>query len=145
MENYYICPFRYHLVLCIKKFTKNALTLTTQKSSVGVSLSLSNTHTGLPWGHPRHFDMGSTNTPPPPPPRHFYLGTIFDSSNYSFGCSNKIYFNLTFEAQRSISMKILLVISILQNRLIRRIKDMITDNAILLILQQMVSTTSGAD
>ena len=22
MENYYICPFRYRLVLCIKKFTK---------------------------------------------------------------------------------------------------------------------------
>ena len=28
MESHYICPFRCHLVMCIKKFTKNALTLT---------------------------------------------------------------------------------------------------------------------
>ena len=48
MESHYICPFRYRLVLCIKKFTKNALTLTTQKSPLGVSLSLSHTHIGLP-------------------------------------------------------------------------------------------------
>ena len=27
MESYYICPFRYCLVLCIMRFTKNALTL----------------------------------------------------------------------------------------------------------------------
>ena len=47
MESYYISPFRYRLVLCIKKVTKNALTLTTQKSSLGVSLSLSHTHIGL--------------------------------------------------------------------------------------------------
>ena len=47
MESYYISPFRYPLVLCIKKVTKNALTLTTQKSSLGVSLSLSHTHIGL--------------------------------------------------------------------------------------------------
>ena len=32
MESHYICPFRYRLVLCLKKFTKHALTLTTQKS-----------------------------------------------------------------------------------------------------------------
>ena len=31
MESYYIYPFRYRLGLCIKKFTKNALTLTTQE------------------------------------------------------------------------------------------------------------------
>ena len=48
MESHYICPFRYGLVLCIKKFTKNALTLTTQKSPSGVSLGLSHTHNGLP-------------------------------------------------------------------------------------------------
>ena len=30
-ESYYIYPFRYRLGLCLKKFTKNALTLTTQK------------------------------------------------------------------------------------------------------------------
>ena len=47
MESRCICPFRYHLVLCIKKFTKNALTLTTQKSPSN-SLSLSHTHIGLP-------------------------------------------------------------------------------------------------
>ena len=35
-----ICPSRYRLVLCIKKFTKNALTLTTEKSPLGVSLKL---------------------------------------------------------------------------------------------------------
>ena len=44
-ESYYICPFRYRLVLCIQKFTKkNALTLTTQKSPLGVSLSLNHQH-----------------------------------------------------------------------------------------------------
>ena len=49
MESHFICPlFRYFLILYIKKFTKNVLTLTTQKSSLGVSLSLSHTHTGLP-------------------------------------------------------------------------------------------------
>ena len=37
MESHYICPFRYPLVLCIKKFTKNAPTLTTQKSPSEVS------------------------------------------------------------------------------------------------------------
>ena len=37
MESYYIYPFRYRLGLCLKKFTKNALTLTTQKwSPLGV-------------------------------------------------------------------------------------------------------------
>ena len=35
MDSPYICPFRYRLVLCIKKFTNNALTLTTQKSPLG--------------------------------------------------------------------------------------------------------------
>jgi len=34
-------------VLCIKKFTKIALTLTTQKSRLGFSLSLSHTHIGV--------------------------------------------------------------------------------------------------
>ena len=50
MESHYICPFRYRLGLCIKKFTKNALTLTTQKSPLEFSLSLSHAHIGLPWG-----------------------------------------------------------------------------------------------
>ena len=47
MESYYICQFRYRLGLRIKKFTKNALALTTQKSTSGVSLSLSHTYTPL--------------------------------------------------------------------------------------------------
>ena len=47
MESYYICPFKCCLVLYIKKFTKNALTLTTQKSPLGVSLSLSVSHTHI--------------------------------------------------------------------------------------------------
>ena len=46
MKSYYICQSRYRLVLCVKKFTKNALTLTRQKSTLGVSLS--HTHIGLP-------------------------------------------------------------------------------------------------
>ena len=49
MESYYICPFRYRLELFMEKVAKNALTLTTQKSPLGVSLSLSHTHIGLPW------------------------------------------------------------------------------------------------
>ena len=46
MESHYICPFRYRLLLCIR----TALTLTTQKSPLGVSLSSSHTHIGLPYG-----------------------------------------------------------------------------------------------
>ena len=49
MESHYICPFRYRFLLFIKNFTKNALTLTTQKSPLGVSLSLSHTHIRLLW------------------------------------------------------------------------------------------------
>ena len=40
--------FRYRLILYMEKFTKNVLTLTTQKSPLGVRLSLSHTHTDLP-------------------------------------------------------------------------------------------------
>ena len=47
MESQYICQFRYHLVLCIKKFTKNAPTPSTQKFPSN-SLSLSYTHIGPP-------------------------------------------------------------------------------------------------
>ena len=43
----FIIWFRYRLVLCI---TKNALTLTTQKSPLAVSLSLSQTYIGLSLG-----------------------------------------------------------------------------------------------
>ena len=62
MESYYICPFRYRLGLRIKKFTKNALTLTTQKSTSGVSLSLSHTCIGLPWGFNLNFPASITVT-----------------------------------------------------------------------------------
>ena len=48
MESHFICPFRYRLILYMEKFTKNVLTLTTQKYPLGISLSLSHTHTGLP-------------------------------------------------------------------------------------------------
>ena len=37
MESHYICPFRYRPVLCVKKFIKNALILTAQKSPLEVS------------------------------------------------------------------------------------------------------------
>ena len=40
-----------------KKFTKNALTLTTQKSPLEVNLSLSHTHIGLPQGFKLNFPM----------------------------------------------------------------------------------------
>ena len=76
MERHYVCPFRYRLVLYIKKFTKNALTLTTQKSPLGVSLNLSHTHIGvlrgliwiLQWTSPSLLN-GSPSSPPPPPPQ----------------------------------------------------------------------------
>ena len=48
MESHYICPFRYRLGLCIKKFTKNAIMSVLIWSPLGVSLSLSHTHIGLP-------------------------------------------------------------------------------------------------
>ena len=75
MRSYYICPFSYCLVLCIKKFTKNVLTLTTQKSPSGVSLSFSHTHIGHPWGFSLNFLLSIPDTfiweshlPPPRPP-----------------------------------------------------------------------------
>ena len=55
MESHYICQFRYRLVVCIKKFPKYALTLTTLKSPLGVSLSLSHTRTGFPQGFNLNF------------------------------------------------------------------------------------------
>ena len=49
MESHYIfAPFKYRLVLCIKKFKKDALKVTKQKSPFGICLSLSHTHIGLP-------------------------------------------------------------------------------------------------
>ena len=56
-----------------RNLQKNALTLTTQKSPLGVSLSLNHQHSPLwevNWNfptskHPRYFYMGA---PPPPPP-----------------------------------------------------------------------------
>ena len=48
METYYISPFRYRLVLCIKKFLKKCPDTDHTKSPLGVSLSLSHPHIGLP-------------------------------------------------------------------------------------------------
>ena len=49
MESYYISlPIQVSLSTAEKKFSKIALTLTTKKSSLRVSLSLSHTHIGLP-------------------------------------------------------------------------------------------------
>ena len=51
-ENHHICPFRYCLGLCIKKFTKTAV-ISVLWFPLGVSLSLSHTIIGVPWGfHP---------------------------------------------------------------------------------------------
>ena len=76
MERHYVRPFRCRLILYIKKFTKNAMTLTTQKSPLGVSLNLSHTHIGLlrgfiwilQWTTPSLLNR-SPSSPPPPPPR----------------------------------------------------------------------------
>ena len=73
MESHYIGPFRYLLVLSIKKFTKNVLTDSTEIflrgqfklephphwSPLGVSFEFSDEH-------PHHFYVG---VPPTPPPR----------------------------------------------------------------------------
>ena len=72
IESLYICPFKYRLVLCIKKFTKNALTVTTEKSPLGFSLELGphphwsslEVYFEFADEHPRHFYIGV-----PPPPR----------------------------------------------------------------------------
>ena len=53
MESHYICPFRYRLMLCIKKFTKNVVTLRTEISfRVSLTFQFSDEH-------PRHFIWGS--------------------------------------------------------------------------------------
>ena len=44
-ESHYIFPFRYRIGLCMKKFTKNAVT----EISFGLRGHLSYTHTGLPY------------------------------------------------------------------------------------------------
>ena len=70
-KSHYIYPLRYRSVPCIKKkkITKNALTLTKQKSLLGVSLSLSHTLIGLPLGFNLNFRMSIPGTfiwiPPP--------------------------------------------------------------------------------
>ena len=71
IESLYICPFKYRLVLCIKKFAKNALTVTTEKSPLGFSLELGphphwsslEVYFEFADEHPRHFYIG---VPPPP-------------------------------------------------------------------------------
>ena len=76
MERHYICPFRYRWVLLIKKFTKNALTLTTQKSPLGGQYKLEPHPHWSPFGikfefsneYPCHFCMGVPSGPIPPTP-----------------------------------------------------------------------------
>ena len=79
MESYYMhLPIHVlRLVLYIKKFTKNALTLTTQKSPVGVSLNLSHTHICLLWSNlnfPTSISATFLWESPPPPPENDRLG-----------------------------------------------------------------------
>ena len=53
-ESHYICQFTHRLGLCIKKCTKHAVMSALIWSFLGVSLSVSHTHIGPPWGfHPR--------------------------------------------------------------------------------------------
>ena len=59
MESHYICSFRYCLGLCIKKFTKNAVMSVFVWFPLGVSLSLSHTHIGIPQGFNFHFPIAS--------------------------------------------------------------------------------------
>ena len=104
MERYYICPFRYCLVLCTKNFfLKKGPDTDHTEISLGGQFKLE--------PHPHWSPVGlSLTLLYGVSPRDISIwGTIFDSSNYPFGCSNKSYFNLTFEAQRLISMKILLL------------------------------------
>ena len=61
-ERHYICPLRYHLGLRVKKFTENVVTLTTQKSPLGVSFSLSHTQIGLPGRFHFHFPTSNPDT-----------------------------------------------------------------------------------
>ena len=72
MERHYIAHSGITWDCASKKCTKNALTLITQKSSLGVSLSLSHTHIGFPWGFNLHFLMSIPVTfygsPPSPTP-----------------------------------------------------------------------------
>ena len=88
MESYYICPFRYHLVLCIQKCTKNVPTLTTQTSPLGVSLSLNHQHCST-WEvnlnfptleHPRHSYTGA-----PPEVSTRWDAFLLTDKTYSLG------------------------------------------------------------
>ena len=75
-----VCLFRYRLVLRIKKLTKIALTLTTQKSSLRVSLSLSHTHIGLPWRFNLNFCRASPSLLHGSPPRGLDSFCVFQAS-----------------------------------------------------------------
>ena len=93
LESHYICLFRHHLGLCIKKSTKNALTLTTQKYPLGVSLS--HTHIGLPYGFNLNFPTSISDTfiwestLPHPHPRH-------SGSSMSRGPDTSTFWNIIY-------------------------------------------------
>lgn len=78
-QSHCICPFKYHLGLCIKKFTYKALTLTT----LGLRLSVSHTHIDL------NLVTSISVTficPPPPTPEVYrvpHLGTGLRSRDTS--------------------------------------------------------------
>ena len=63
MEIHCICPFLYRSVLCVLRYLQNhALTLTTQKSLLAVSLSLSHIQIGLPQGYNLNFPTSIPGT-----------------------------------------------------------------------------------
>ena len=92
-------PFKYRLVLCIKKFIKTALTVTKQKSPSGVCLSFSHTHIGLLQQFHLNFLTSNPVTfiwyslPPPGVPRYLVhtRGRAIPSQSFSV-----LFFPLNF-------------------------------------------------
>ena len=80
-ENHYICPFRYCLGLCIKKFTKNAV-ISVLWSPLGLTLSLCHTHIGVPWGFHLSFPASIPVTfildPPLPPSVKYHRAPFYN-------------------------------------------------------------------
>ena len=78
-ESDWICSFRYRLGLCIKKFAKKAVTLTSQKPSLRVSLSLSHPDIGFPQGFNFNFPTSIPFTfiwsPPGDYPQHRHINS----------------------------------------------------------------------
>ena len=85
MESYYYLPIQVSLSPAHKEIAKKCSTLTRHKSSLGISLSVSLTHSGLPKGFnlnlptglPLPFILG-----PPPPRDDFLLNSHGKLSSY---------------------------------------------------------------